>query len=782
MSLRKFLYYLLEEDGRSISVQNGVITSSGTKRPLNYSPIGEMLFAWERNITKHGIVRNYGNEIATVLDGAMICRDAFYNYNINRKIFLLIQELKLVYTDDYWKWYYDYLYRGELDLSTSRDSVDKFSVNIMEGGLFQLLKANEDTTYTFLFDEESVNISWPGLELFRTATYLFAGEIPKSIFGSIHTPNISFINSEGDAGGSAFFSQNLEQVSGSIGTYVSTSTNYFLINNSGETQTYRLHGTIKFLCTDNDIGASYRFDLYKSDGTGTLLFNNSNLALVVGQEYTVPFDVNITLLNEEKLFWINTYFGLFSPGSIDVAVNFSDDSRAVIDFSNTYEETKSPAYTRKVIWRKLCEKVFGNKDYGISTLFENDDRILTSTEAIRGLPEPKIKISIGNFFKDVDSDLMAGMGIEPGVATASLVAGNRVSIESREYYYNDSDPIDLGEIKDLEVTYSADLISNRLKFGSPKPDIEDLNGRYDPNGSSEFISPENRVAGEYDMISPFKSGPYEIESIRVNLRAKDTTDDNRDNDIFVVVVERKQEDEVTQVSFISSLNLMITPGGIEFVTGQKIKIEGSVSNDNTFTILGAAYFLGITFVVLDGPALVDETDVSVLITFLTGILYQPKIETFDNSGDPEDFGAPSPTTLFNTQLTPKSRFLRHKRWLASMAYKFDNEKIKWTSSTNNSNLKTINGSIIIDEDRDENISELGPIMFQPYYLDFETKTPVNPNLTTLMEENPFRSFRFTEYGIEYIGFNFRAGFAPDTLASQRFKLLSSPLNDLTQKI
>jgi hypothetical protein len=782
VSLKKWLYYLIEADGRSNKVVNGVVTSTGTPTPLPNTPDGwqAITFAWERNKSRHGIQRAFSDELQFVLDGAKILRD-IYSRNIERKLYLLIQKLNLEYTNTYFKWIYNTIYKGQVDFTSMKDGIDTVKINLMEGDMHKQLKANEATVYEIPFDSDAINVRMDGIILDESAKYSIVDgvSIDKSLYDIEFFLPVSFINRESTLPYFAFSSQTLENIAGLTWADQLASDNYVLRAsefNSG-TINVTITGTLKFRCSQNDnpFGFKVRFT------RGNQLIANQNdyllfdLTPVVDQIYEYPVNIIIPLEPGERLHLEGIYYG-GGIGAVDIKIEFSTGSDLKIAYSERAKTTVIKAFTRKVLYRKLCKLIFGHEDYAVSTLLDTDDRAITSHSAIRGLENPTIKTSLNDFYADVDTDLMCGMGIEQGAATANLPAGSRLLIEERERFYDDTDPIDLGEIKDMEVAYASDISFNRIKTGWQKPVIEDVNGTYDFNGANEFTAPVVSISREYSLVSPYKAGPFEIELTRIMLNGKDSTDDKRESGVYVLVVNPTQEDVVATVSFIASSNLMIAPNGIEFAEGMKIRITGSVSNDGEWIIQGVGSFIFGQIVFLDGP-LVDEANVSVLIEFIEGISNSLKRESYDNQANPSDFGVPSPTTVFNIDLSPSRKARRHGRWIRSVMQGFDTEKLVFRSGDKSTSLKTVQGGVTIQENADISISGLGDRMFIPRYCSVTAN--MVENIAELMEANPNRCFRWTEDGIEFKGFNIKTGFAPNERGEQQLNLLSHVDNDFS---
>lgn len=677
MSLKPFQYYLLTEDGRSHYVQNGIVSSRGIPTPLPQTPDGwqDVSFGWERNKGKHGLQRAFSKELGFVMDGATIVRDAFYKSNVDRKMYLLIQKLGLQYTTSY-KWLYETLYKGELDLSTVKDRQDgmRVDVSIMEGGLSKMLNANLNTVYEIPFDDDAVDVELDGIIMQRKQTWL----LPFNLLGGDDLVGMYRTVNDGSASGVAVFDISNQDEPGDL----TTSNEYFLIATRALTD-LRLQGSYVIV---NILGSSVTLRLKSSTG--------QNIALgTLSANGTITIDQTFNAAEGEKFFLVADISGV---------AHTITESSITLTVTSRHPATNCKAFTRETLFRKLCRKIFGHEEYAVSTLLETDDRLITSFDAIRGIDNPTLKTSLQDFFTDLDTDLMAGMGIEAGTVTTNLPAGERLVIETRTRFYDDSEITDLGEVKELTVAYAADKIVSKIKTGWQEPQAEDVNGKKGFNASQTYTTPQLRINNEYNLVSPYKADPFEIENVRINMEGKETTDNNNDNNVAVLWAE------------------------------------------------------------LDGSS------------------YILKRETYDNEGDPDDFGVPSPTTVFNVDLSPKRKLLRHGRWLASMLHRYETEKITFQSGTRNTSLKTVQGSTTIRENGDVSISSLGEKVFIPYV--FSVVVDGDLNLPALMEDNPNRCFKFTWNGVEYKGFNLIAAFAPNELNEQEYRLLSTPDNDLTDLI
>lgn len=775
MSLKKFLYYLLKKDGRSGQVVNGVVTYTGQPKPLPQSPDGwqDLQILYERSIDKHGLLTLSSLPFGFVRNGAMIIRDALYKETIEAEIFLLIQRLELDLTVSTYNWVYRYLIKGELDLSKAEDTRDMVSVPIMEIGLSKLLKANEKTVYEFPMDDPvCVNLLMDGIELDKKGNFALVDsfEIDNTLYGDSSWAPFSLLNTEGTAVPVAFSTQVLENTAGVAFADRLESPNFFAqaAENNAAAVNVHITGKIVYHCTEQDAANGMRMRFLTS--TQTVVNQNDydlfiDTPLVQGDTYSHDIDIMIPLIPGERLY-LEMILG--NTGT-DTKIEFDGDSRLSAEVAFRFAATYVKCYRRFDLFRKLCGKVFNDEDVAVSTLLEQDEFnniLITCGDAIRGLEGATLKTSLDDFWRDNDSMLMCGQMITPD--------GLSFEIEERQRYYTESDTadeVDLGFVTELKITPATDIMYNTFRFGHQKQDIEDVNGKYDPNGNNLFTGPITKVIKEYNMVSPYKAGPYEIEILRINLDGKTTTDDNSDNDVFVIASEG-QADLSADVSFVAALSGIIIGSSERFQVGQKIQITGSALNDGVYDIVSINFLLLFSVIVFAQPV-VDEASVTINIEWLVGDVYtlnRPVYSTLE--GVPHD-------SIFNLPyLTPKAMLLRHLPWIAGMNYGLGTEKIKFVSGKDNKNteLKTVLAGVTIDEDKDESFASVDP-MFLPFYAAFKTEVPID--IPELMEADSNRSLKFTdEYSQDWKAFTRMGGFAPNDYTPQEFKGLLTPSNDI----
>lgn len=776
MSFKKFLYYLIKKDGRSGQVINDVVTYSGQPKPLIYTPDGwqDLQILFERSLDKHGLITMSSLPFGFVIDGAKIIRDALYKETIEAELFLLIQRYKLILEPTTYDHLYKYLIKGELDLSKAEDTRDIISVPILEVGLSKLLKANEKTVYQFpMNDPACVNLLMDGIELDQKGNFALVDgvEIDNTLYGDSSWAPFSFLNSEGSQQAIAFSTQTLENTAGTAFADRLLSSNFFAQASEFNTISTNINitGKIVYHCTKQDAANGLKMRFLRS-GQNVGNQNDYDLfidtPLVQGTTYSHDINITIPLAPGERLY-LEMIFG---NTGVDTKIRFDNTSRLSVEYIYRGAPTYVKCYKIFDIFKKLCGKVFNDENVAVSELLnlpEIKDILITCGDAIRGISGATLKTSLDDFWQFVDSVFMAGQAITPD--------GLSFEIEDRAKYYTESDEIDLGSITDLKITPAVDIMANTYKFGHQKQDIEDVNGKRDPNGNNQFTGLTTKVVKEYNMVSSYKTGPYEIEILRINLDGKNTTDDNSDNDVFAISAIAQSPIAAT-VGFDNSLSAMFIGSAEGLQVGQKIRITGSGLNDGVYDILGitsALLFQIITF----AQSVQNETNQNVTIEWLTGGYYtlnRPAYSTLE--------GVPH-SSIFNLPFfTPKTMLLRHLRWIAGINYGLGTSKIKFTSGKDNKNtlLKTVLNGVTIDEDKDESYSNVTP-MFIPFYVAFKTEVPID--LPEDLETNPNRTFKFTdEYGQDWKIFMRMGGFAPNDYTPQEFKGLLTPNNDIKRLI
>ena len=772
-------------DGGTMHVDNGAVISSAQRKALPNNPDGwnDISIGWERNMTNYGIVRNFSLPLGFVLDGAKILRKIFLTENIERKLSILITQLSLKLTPTKFAYQYLFIYKGDLDLSTCQVVPNKVTINIMESGISKLLKANEGTVYELPLDDPDARVVYcDGITLFERVNFGVVDGITMSNPVNYFAMPFTEFNREGKSSGVYIQGQTFEPIgdlhSTSLDDYRHSSLNYFIQNTTDTPITVKLEGTIKY---------KFRSDLSgllpggPSPNVTLLVTSSIDGKLVDSVTFTgnlndVLYSKEVSFTNtldskDENLFFILLISDHIIIGDGDHEVydfEFYPDSEVHTSLETRFKASMVRMFTLYDCYRKLTGKITGDPDDAVSTLLANNlNMCITCGDAIRGFDGSKIKTKMTDFFKAVNVQFNAGMGIE----------NNKVTIEEKAHYYNYSNPIPLGEVKSFpKITNATDLMANTFKIGSEAKDYTDINGRNEFNNTYLFSSPITRVVKEFSLLSPYRRDCYGFEYTRINFDGQKTTDSQGDNDIWIVNTSKG-----------APYSFLLLPFGTHFETEAPnlFKLPGNNLEIGTLLYHTDSVNAGEFHVVSVSNAVEGFTYVTVLEAVITddnaGALYTAGVHPYGLRRGTYDVitGLLSPDTIFNIEDMTVARLIKkHSNWLHGMLEGFEGKELTFQTTEKNKLLYTQQGSVINEEAANVKINELAAPLFKPKYIEIEVKVPVN--LTALLENNPAKCFSFTWHGKLYKGFLMKAGISISDNAQQVFKLLSSPDNDFSK--
>lgn len=532
MQGKDFLYFLVDELGRSYYVEQGIVKRSAVPRPLENTPEGWLSIEIDniRNQKYFALDRSFSIPLHFVGDGGFILKDAYYKQGIEAKIFLVITKQKLFYDSLEYGWYYAGLYRGEIDFSTFIDSGSKVTANIMEGGPVKYIKANENVTFEFDVDvPEARKIKMDGVTLQQSASFLITNGALLNDLGA-HVVETLLLGTESVQSLGA--KSTTRTVVADNTQIFATGQNFLTTGSSGTALTIVYDFGILLQLAEGFggvPGTHYFFQLrgFNEAGVEVLVENivdhnpGDPLLLYRHHRFSGTFTTTIPA---------NTTLFLDSVTSQQFNVTFfTYDNDGTLDASYTYRHptTYVKALPASYLYKKLIEKVTNGKYTAQSdVLLEFDNILVTSGDAIRSIEGSKIKTTLFNFFQSYNVQLSLGMGEIMSV----------VRLERKSFWVDYSDPIDLGEVSELVVKPATEYMFNRLRVGYQAKEYEDVNGRQEFNNTNQYTSPLTRISKELDLICPYRADCYGIEFIRINLEGKKTTDDSGDNDVFMIHV------------------------------------------------------------------------------------------------------------------------------------------------------------------------------------------------------------------------------------------------------
>lgn len=521
MQGKDFIYFLFDENNNSYYQYGDTVLTSASLKPLEFTPDGwkKIQIQNQRNGTYFAVDRSFTIPLEYVKDGGQILKYIYYNYGVEAKVYMAICEQKLYFDNTHYGFYYTLVYRGEIDLAQFKHDGTKVTVNIMEGGIVKLIKAYENTKYEIPVDvPDAVDVLMDGVLLKNSASFAVIEGQYTGLELANHNVPIIFLNSEGTNFGLIYGSQSITDTDPSI-----------IKNQSGQSVSFPLIGKVKFKI--EYAALAYRLFVYKkkSDGTIEELFDTDNISVSNNVIYEVPFSLNVTLENNEHLYIKAIYFTNASPENSSKRKMTYYDTEFSINFDSTYKPTIIKALRPLYVFQQLINKISDGAYTGISDYLKNEigDVVVTCGDAIRGIQGAKIKTSLRDFFTSYNSDFGLGMGM----------LGAELRLEQKGFWVQYTDFIDLGEVSKMKVTPANDLLVNNIKIGTPDQEYDDVNGRQEFNTTHEYSAPITRVAKELNLVSVYRKDCYGIEFTRLNLDGKETTDNDSDNDVFMIHIQ-----------------------------------------------------------------------------------------------------------------------------------------------------------------------------------------------------------------------------------------------------
>lgn len=537
---KPYLYFLVDDMNRSFFVENGLVVISSTPTPLEDTPDGWQDIEIENVLNQKyfGLDRNYTNPLSFVGDGAQILKDQYYKKGVEVKTYLIILKQKTFFDGPNYGFFHDSFFKGEIDYSNFDHTGPKVTVNIMEGGIAKIIKAKENTTYEISMNHaDRQYIRMDGVKLKESVHFavLDGLELKKSTFSNSFTlPVINMGSDSSIAPGIEASGQDIQQVA--TFAYYTTSVNYMMkaLSNSANALQVRLKGKLVYRCVKNDPNLGHRIKFFRSgqNAGNQNLYQITSGTLVPGTTYTVDFDVTIPLQPGEQLFLQLEYVG-GATGAVETTIVFDPESKfdAYYDFlfQTTFIRALPPLTVLKELINKMSDGQFTiESDF----LTANDNIKLTCGDSIRGITEGvTLKSSFSDFFQSFDANFDLAVGFINGV----------LRLETKEYFMDSANPVQLGTVKNLSVTPVKELLISRILIGYNDITYNNVNGKQEFNAKVEWGTPITRQNKDYDGISPYRADSYGIEFIRINLEGKTTTDNSGDTDVFMIHTNKNSQ-------------------------------------------------------------------------------------------------------------------------------------------------------------------------------------------------------------------------------------------------
>lgn len=442
-------------------------------------------------------------------------------------------------------WNWDKVFQCALDFSSYSDDGYTISINAIDDTLAAIIKAKRNIQYEYLVSELGPkSLYYDGLKSQYEAKYISGGTTVEN------DADLQYVQYYGVL----IPDSKQESVTVSLPVYVLDNSELPKLNSplvftdepfvtDGSFQTFAealsdIKVTVNlsfsfYIIGDNQQGTAYGdVVLYVKKANGELVQQGiwrhiaGNMPTIVSSQkdidlYTGDFiGMSLVLSNSAKpitMTW-TTYLRGFSLS---------------VNFQSRISPVNIDVLLLTTVAERLLESMTDSSDYsvritgyepGVITRSRLSSCFIMPAECARNLPNAKLYTSFKKFCEFMESEF----GYVP------VIQGEEVVFNHRNALFDDYVVKDLSDqINDYEYSVNSSLIYTSVKVGYDKQDYDSINGRDEFRFTNEFSTGLKLTDNTLSLISPYRADAYGIEFL-VQKRGEDTTDNDSDNDVFIV--------------------------------------------------------------------------------------------------------------------------------------------------------------------------------------------------------------------------------------------------------
>ena len=640
-----FRFYLQDKAGNYYYMNGNVVDLSPTKIPLKFAPQNWEItqLDWERGFKYHGIVRKTSTTFEFHKDSANILRSIYYNGGVNAYAKFVIERFNNTFAVQN----YELLYDGEINFVSYRSTLYGVQCEIIEGGFLNKLESREDANYDIdlYTNPNQIWVKMDGINFQEICRYLSATggfTMPSNAFDIFYPFRV--VTTEGVVK-SKYQEPDPSIPIKSIVTNITPNPVTYNIQLGGvvDIDISPSAGTPKFLrirIREYDalgvlVGGNI---IYVSSAINTTGYNIINIPTFT-TSYTLPasysFSISSTLVDSAGVGSTNSFWSIVDSA---LNLNISADIRA----KTTYIKCLRPLY----VFSELINKISDGDTTADSQLLDaNEDKVITSFDSIRNLPNSKLNTNFEDFYKSMNNIFNTSLSYDK--------INDVCYLESKANVYDNSTTVlNLGEVSEFEIIPHTNDLFSKLKASYRSFTYDSVNGKDEFNTLNEFLSPLTAVSTELNLSDTYRADMYGIELTRLNLTNKQVTDGDSDNDIAVIHINNTIAGQIPAGNFgagedyyelyrdpallISNIyspqtafNIFFSPKRCLLRQGDYLRslLYGNDSKLIKYQISSKNNYLGLKMVTNDGVTTIDE-GADILISTLDNIIFKPTIFQF----------------------------------------------------------------------------------------------------------------------------------------------------------
>ena len=541
-------YYTVNNNGAVVTVSDPIAQEDA---PMDWT---DFKVSFARNMKYWGIFREYSIPGRFVKDSAKILRYVYYTEGIEGNCILEVRLLnESLIGNTFGANPYELLFSGNLDFSNCSDERDFFEINVLDRGLAEAIKSNEDTIYEIpLNDPQALTVKLDGVKLRSNALWVpgqgdsFSGDLQDNeLVGAEDTENLTIYFSGQEQAVTSFISARDQQYS--IHASPDYNISEWLFRAETDLDEVNFSGIIQAITRyDTSSTYFYHIDVRVRRGNTTILKEDMfTLGITSGNSFfsfsaNINHNLSIPLQTNDLVYITSRLAG--SPALAEKHTKYpSNQSTLTVTYRAKVQPTTTKAFRWYTLASKLGQSIGGYTVYSDflndsnttpANRFKNIDNspyytCVFSGDSARNVPNAKIKTSLSDHFQDGFSQWALGLGIQQDI----------MRLEPISFFFQDIEIEEVFSINNFKAIPAKDYMFKLLNIGYEEQDIENVAGKNDFNTKAQYsVDKFKRELPERDAITKYIASVYAIEQGRATVLNQDDQDNKFDNSTFLIEV------------------------------------------------------------------------------------------------------------------------------------------------------------------------------------------------------------------------------------------------------